>query len=321
MSKIYKLSLKQKSGLLSELQSDTIFGHFCWRLKDKYGEETLKNFLHKYSVSKPVFTISNGMLEKNGVTYFNKPKMQTPFKYEVKTKKDRIKDSLLYKELRSRDYITLEQLNLFLNNKVEDYNKSFESPADIPKMFSEVRVNIQIDRQTSGSAEGKLFNLNPSYSQDQSTIAVFVKEIDDKEFENYKVIEILKSVFEIGYGKKKSSGFGEFEVGPINEINNIKEPANSNGFISFSNYLPSNDDKIANAFYDINVKYGKFGEEHANINNPFKKPIVFLTAGSCFVTDIKQDYYGRCTDESEISDYFPKAIQNGVAFSLNFKLV
>ena len=260
------------------------------------------------------------MLEKDGITYFDKPKMQTPFKYEAGTKKDRIKDAMLLKELKSRDYITLEQLNLFLNNQVEEYNKSFETTVDFPAMCSEVRVNVQIDRQTSGSAEGKLFNLSPNYTQDDSTIAVFIKEINAESFIKYNVLDLVAAVFETGYGKKKSSGFGEFEVILKDEINNIKEPDNSKGFVSFSNYLPSDDDKITNAYYDLNIKIGKLGEEYANLQNPFKKPILFLTSGSCFITTEKKDYYGRCTNESEVSDYFPQAIQNGIAFSLNFTL-
>jgi len=127
-------------------------------------------------------------------------------------------------------------------------------------------------------------------------------------------------VFETGYGKKKSSGFGEFKIISTTEFNNFKEPDNSKGFISLSNYLPSNEDSISNAYYDLNVKYGKFGEEFGKSQNPFKKPIIFLTAGSCFLTDNKSEFYGRCTDESEISDYFPNTIQNGIAFSLNFNL-
>ena len=86
MSSIYKLTLRQKSGLLSELQSDTIFGHFCWRLKEILGENSLKEFLLSYSNNDPVFTISDGHFEKEGVLFFSKPKMQTPFIYTSKSK-------------------------------------------------------------------------------------------------------------------------------------------------------------------------------------------------------------------------------------------
>ena len=44
MAQIKKLKLKLKSGLLSELQSDTIFGHFAWRFKEEHGEEKLLEF-------------------------------------------------------------------------------------------------------------------------------------------------------------------------------------------------------------------------------------------------------------------------------------
>lgn len=318
MHPTHKILLELKSGLLSELQSDTIFGHFCWRLKDAFGEESLKEFLSFYSNGKPVFTVSDGLFERGGVTFFNKPKMQTPFTHQTKSKKERIGAAILYKELKSRNYITLDQLRLFLNNKTQEYNKSFEDVLEIPSMYSEVRTHVQIDRQISGSAEGKLFTVKPNYITDESFITIFIKEIDKDAFKRFKVLDVFRAIFETGYGKKKSSGFGEFNVVSISEFKDFAEPNDSRGFISFSNYLPSNKDNVSNAFYDINIKYGKLGEEFSNSENPFKKPILFLTAGSCFLTDVRCEFYGRCTEESEITDYNPKVIQSGMAFTLRF---
>jgi len=70
MLTIKKLKLKLKSGLLSELQSDTIFGHFCWRMREQIGEDNLKKFISSYHENKPVFTISDGMIEENNILFF-----------------------------------------------------------------------------------------------------------------------------------------------------------------------------------------------------------------------------------------------------------
>ncbi len=87
---IKKLKLKLKSGLLSELQSDTIFGHFCWRMKEKAGEDVLTEFIDSYHKDKPVFTISDGILEKGKVIFFKKPLINPNSNFKSENKKERI---------------------------------------------------------------------------------------------------------------------------------------------------------------------------------------------------------------------------------------
>lgn len=322
MVPIKKLKLKLKSGLLSELQSDTIFGHFAWRFKEEHGEEKLTEFLGNFVSGNPVFTISDGFFEKEENIFFPKPLKLTPPKFEIKNKKDRIKNFIKQKESKSRNLVTLDELNLYLNGKLDEFEKSLaeKEAKDFPKFEENLRVSVEIDRETFQSKEHQLFSYNPKYLDEDTSIVVFVKILNDEKWNEYNCEEILKAVFEIGYGKKKSSGYGHFEVIGISDFEKFNELEKGNGFISLSHYLPSNNDKITNAYYDLNVKYGKFGEEYGKSKNPFKKPIIFLTAGSCFLTDNKSEFYGRCTDESEISAYFPNTIQNGIAFSLNFNL-
>ncbi|MBU0560441.1 MAG: hypothetical protein KKG93_12830, partial [Bacteroidetes bacterium] len=61
-------------------------------------------------------------------------------------------------------------------------------------------------------------------------------------------------------------------------------------------------------------------EEFSHSPNPFKKPILFLTPGSCFFTNKTNQFYGRCTKKSEITDYNANVIQCGIPFSLNFSI-
>ena len=323
MSKIYKLSLKLNSGLLSELQSDTIFGHFCWRFKETLGEKKLTEFLDLYLSGNPVFTLSDGIFEMKNELFFPKPLLQAPYIIESKNKHDRIKNFLEQKESKDKKLITIQQLNLYLNDRIDEYQKSFaddsHSKLKYPSFINDIRVNVQIDRETLSAANGQLFSTSPMYIKDGVTIAILIKVINEKYFDDNKLKEIIKLVFTTGYGRKKSSGYGDFDVINYSEVNSIKEPNDSNGFIILGNYLPANDDKISDAYYDTNVKYGRLGEEFSHSSNPFKKPILFLTAGSCFFTDNKKEFYGRCTTKGEISDYKPIAIQNGMPLTLKLR--
>jgi len=330
MSTIKKLKLKLKSGLLSELQSDTIFGHFAWRFKDEHGEEKLTEFLGLFIKQNPVFTISDGFFEKrywdkekkniiDEKMFFPKPLKLTPPKFESKNKKERVKNFIKQKESKSRKLVTLDELNLYLNGELEDFEKSLSKTdsKDFPHFEEDLRVSVEIDRQTFQSKNGQLFSYNPKYLDKDTCVIVFIKILDETKWIVNNCEKILKSVFEIGYGKKKSSGYGQFNVIEFVDFNEFNEPDESDGFVNLSHYLPANDDKIIDAYYDINVKYGKFGEEKSNSQNPFKPPMLLLKPGSCFITDHKKDFYGRAI--TNFSDYMPQAIHNGFSFSLKTK--
>ena len=319
-----KLGVKLKSGLLTELQSDTIMGHVCWRMIEQLGEEKLNEFISLYSNNKPVFTISNGLLEKNNILFFPKPYLNNSSIEKIHTKKERVLNFLRMKDEKSREFITLEQLNLFLSGDKDTYLKSFELPdikdLSYPKLTYDLRVSVEIDRQKLSSKESQLFSYNPLYVKDsnETSFVIFIKIIDEVKYNEYKCEEILKSVFDIGYGKKKSSGYGQFEVSEPEPFSGFNEPENSNGFVTLGNYLPSQSDNLIDGFYEFNVKYGKLGEQLSKSENPFKQPIILFKPGSCFVTNRSKDFYGRITNKGEISEVNNFAVQFGMPFTLNF---
>lgn len=350
MAKIYKLSLSQISGLLTELQSDTIFGHFCWRLKDIHGEKKLNTFLELNKNRNPVFTISNCFFERDGIVFLPNPIIPLRDKTDSKLKDENIKSFISYKDSKSKKFLPLDQFNAILcgdyskfkelileEEKQKEINKKEgkEYKSKQPKYSEDLRTSVEISRETYSSKEGQLFSYAPYYTIDENidskkneftetNTVIFIKVMNEELFskDNYDCESVLKEVFNIGFGKKKSSGYGEFKVLSFEKFEGFNEPENSNGFISLSNYLPSVKDGVTaeESYYDFIVKYGKFGEELALSKNPFKKPIVFMTPGSCYGTSIKKDFYGRCTKEKEISTLHENAIQSGIAFSLRMKI-
>ncbi|HAY32510.1 MAG TPA: hypothetical protein DCY06_00115 [Bacteroidetes bacterium] len=329
MHEIYKLTLSQLSGLLTDLQSDTVFGHLCWRMKEIYGDDILNEFLNLYKNNNPVFTISDNLFEKENKVYFPKPIYSISLN---KDKTDLIKAEKLklmceYKQIKNVKFIDTETLNLFLKGDIDEYYKKLLNSENIKTFDDSLRTNVQINRETLSAMEGRLFSYSPKYlnsnfekNEQKVNICFLIKKFNEQEFEYFHCEELLKEVFDTGFGKKKSSGYGQFKVeGGLTEYDKIHEPNNSNGFLNLSNYLPSNEDGITDYYYDYHVKYGKLGEQYAQSENPFKKPIIFFKPGSCFKTKDPKDWYGRCTNEKEISDY-KEVIQNGCAFTLKAKI-
>ncbi len=323
--KTYTLTLKLKSGLLTELQTDTIYGHFCWRLKEHLGENKLSEFISFYKSGKPIFTLSDGLLKVKDKIRFPRPLIFE--KPEIKQNKfDKVLNFVDRKSSKERNYLTLDEMNFFLSNgKVQIFDLAEASDSNQKNkkkkkiLEDSLRVSVQIDRKSFGSMQRRLFSYKPQYTRDDVSFVVLLKVIDEEKFTEFYCEQILKDTFSLGYGKKKSSGYGQFEVLSFEEFNEIKEPDESDTFVVLGNYLPSIDDKVLPLAYDYNTKYGKLGEELSTSENPFKNPIVFLTAGSCFKTTNPKAFYGRLTKEGEISGSYNFAIQFGMPFTLNFK--
>lgn len=317
MSKIKRIKLRLKSGLLSELQSDTIFGSFCWRMKEMLGEDKLLSFLEFYKNGNPVFSVSNGFLsdkDKDDNIFFPNP--QIPYNYEPVSKKktEKIQSFLEYKEKKRISYISLKHLNKLLSSQ----DIGVEVETEIPAFDEDLRTSVEIDRNTMTAKKGNLFSYAPKYLN-KHFLNIFIKIIDYSTYKDFDCEAILKETFHIGFGKKKSSGYGEMEVLDFSDFNGFEEPKEGNGFIVLSNYLPSKNDGIIDMFYDFHVKYSKLGEEYSKNSNPFKRPIIFFKPGSVFMTPEVRDFYGRTTKEREIT-YYPGIIQNGIAFTLRIKL-
>lgn len=320
MLSIKKLSLKPTSGLLTPLQSDTIFGHFCWRMVEIKGEEILKQFLGRYLEGNPVFTLSDGLLEVNGEVFFPKPLKQSPLSGDDLEKPEKIKKFLLRKEARGRKFITVGHLQLFLDGKMEEYEERFASEEDrfSPTLHDDLRIHVRIDRDTMKSEDSMLFQTKPQYLSEETGFAVLIKVIDKQNYQEFDVENILQEVFETGFGKKKSSGYGAFSVLGFSDYDLIKEQEEGNGFLTLGNYLPSEADNSDPGFYDYMVKYGKLGENQSSGSNPFKKPMIMMKPGSCFKTNSAKQFYGRMTTAGEISSE-KEIYQCGMPFTLNYQ--
>lgn len=327
--KTYILTIKQKSGLLTPLQSDTIYGHFCWRLKENLGEQKLLEFLNFYKNGNPIFLLSDGLLRIGDEIQFPRPFIFESPKLE-KNKYGKVLGFIDNKLLKERTYLKIDELNEFIKTgKIEIKSKELNSNQEVDSLkrksktnkqilLESLRVSVQIDRKTYGSMEGRLFSYKPIHTREDVLFSILIKVLDENKFIEFSIPQILKDTFKIGFGKKKSSGYGQFDIVDLNEFEDLVEISDGNAFMVLGNYLPSIDDSIIPLGYDINTKYGKFGETLSLSDNPFKFPIVFLTAGSCFQTSSQKKFFGRITNEKEISDVNEFAVQFGMPFIIRF---
>ncbi|MFW0861811.1 MAG: type III-A CRISPR-associated RAMP protein Csm4 [Dethiobacter sp.] len=307
MMKLYKVTYKLRSATASSWHADTIFGHLCWALRYHEGEDSLKDFLQEYEEGRPPLIVSNGF----PLDYLPRPIM-TPLPFKPADKIERQFEDFKQRKMAGKgEYLTLEEFNRALNG--EPVLPKEENILKRKEQISSPRTTLknQINRLTATTGgEGQLFDFEEYFWPRVSIYARIADEFIDQ------ARKLFETIAPTGFGKRKSVGYGAIESMEFDEFDGFKTPSNANGFVTLSNFVPAGNDPVKGAWQTI-VKYGKLGEEYANRGNPFKRPLLMLTAGSTFYDAPCKEYYGRMIHK--VSSY-PEVVQYALALPIVAKL-
>lgn len=296
---IYKILLHFKTGLLTPLHADTLFGHLCWVIAYQEGDTGLKKFLEPFKNGDPPFVLSDGF-----------PGNFLPKPLSVEFNIDNLDER---KELKKTDLLSSDDFFSVLKGKKFRYR-----PAVTPVKTS-LTIHNAISRVSNTTLpDGGLYSLEETFIDPTVHITIYIKA---KSGEENRAEELFKELSNTGYGRKKSIGKGHFTIaGNIEEFKGFDEAEkNANGFITLSNFCPDTNDPTE-GLYKTFVKYGKLGEEFTFCGNPFKRPLVMIKTGSVFKTEgPPKDFYGRMIEkiapakEKEVVHY-------GYAFAVPIRL-
>lgn len=297
--KTYRLKIKPYSSYLTPWQADTIFGHLCWIMAWREGENALNAFLDEYKKGNPVFVLSDGL-----------PGDFLPVPAHLSLQEQRERDFEAFKKAKKLKKVLWLQPDVF--ELVRRGNLEIETPGEIKTSRAYTTLHSSINRITGTTGdEGSLFEL-PEYVSEQNEISIYLKIRDEWED---KVFSLFKDLSLTGYGRKKSVGKGAFEIiGELESFDKFNDFDGANAFMSLSNFVPAKNDPT-DGFYKTLVKYGKLGGEYTFCGKPFKKPLMMLAAGSSFKAKkgIKP-FYGRMVED--IAPAKPEVVQYGYAFAV-----
>ncbi len=299
--KTYRLKIKPLSSFLTPWQADTIFGSICWVIAWRDGEEALTNFLLEYKNYNPIFVLSDGMPGDLLPAPFNLPHMMT--------KTDNREEYEKGKKLKKILWISQEKFESVRKGHIQGDLLEDCKPF---KTFTTLHSSINRVTGTTGE-EGSLFEIQEhALETSLSTISIYLKIRDGWE---EKVFSLFNDLSLMGYGKKKSVGKGSFQIeGDLERFETFERSEDSNGFVTLSNFVPSPNDPTE-GYYKTMVKYGKLGGEFTFSENPFKKPLMMLSAGSSFrVEGNIKPFYGKMIEN--ISPAKSYVIHYGYAFSV-----
>jgi len=317
----YKVQLDMQSASGTLWQADTIFGHLCWALRYLEGEKALSDFLDWYENGMAPLLVSNGFPggrhpDTSGHQRVNGPgdMLPNPILPPVPVPASlplagQLEHFRQVKEAKKVGYLTREDFDSVLRGRGFD-PEPYKSKK--PETSTRTTLKNQINRLTGTTGEGgELFPFEEHFWE---TVTIYLKIESGFEDKVKKLFEYLKDV---GYGKRKSVGYGQIKKLDFKAFDGFATPPDANGFVSLSNFVPAENDPT-NGSWRVLVKYGKLSEGYAADQNVFKKPLFMLEAGSTFYSSPIKDYYGQMV--KELAKDHDEVVQYGYALPVAMKL-
>jgi CRISPR-associated protein Csm4 len=267
--KLYRLMIKPQGPFTTPLVSDTFTGQLCWCIKHLFGDRTLAAFIDTYINDEPAFISSCGFARDL------LPRPIVPVKGS-EADIDRLKG------LRKLEYVSQHQLKEILTGAIPS------STATYNRLYIEHdSLHAVISRNTGRTLDtGGLYALS-ELSIDAPYVSLYALIAEEWV---QRVVASVKYMGLTGYGGKKSTGKGQFDLAEISEW--AFDETNPNAFMVLSNYVPRVTDPTC-GWYRMDIRYGKLGEEYAWDVNPYKRPMLFIAPGSVFLASSPRSYYGR----------------------------
>lgn len=291
--KDYTVEIRLKSTLATPFQSDTIFGHICWAVRYLpwgKGQDKLADLLSLYDRERgknPPLLVSNGFPKG----YLPKPILPpvTQVFLDGRFKTDRINNSFRIKTIKGLDIIPnaafeqVQQCGLKSDVLFDAIDGRYEEIAAFKKLAASEMVEHNSVNRLSNTVKTGLYSQEETFfDEDASRFNIYLRT---SYFEHRDIDRIFEFIGRGGFGKDKSTGKGAFEA-EVKEGIKLPEAENPNAFMTLSSYVPTADDPV-DGYYGLVHKYGKLGGAYAKSTpevggNPFKKPLLMLSAGSVF---------------------------------------
>ncbi len=311
----FRLEIRSLSATLTPWQADTIFGHLCWTIvRRANGETELAEFIQTYRQGNPRLLLSDAFpadfLPVPVLPYSAQPRPANKAEGMA-----RVEKAKMWKEAA---FLTPDEFRAACQGQMPDVQRAPISRRDRTVFKNQIN---RLTGTTTGPEEGAGGNL---YSVDELALAQEKGpgRFDAMPLSLYVRIapgwedwtrQLFNDMALAGYGKKKSSGYGQFRIASFQPFEGFARPQGANGFVSLSNFVPAGDDPTRGA-YRLFIKYGRLGEDYAVSGAPFKLPLVMIRAGATFYVERPKAFFGRLVTGIHRSK--PEVVQYGFAFDV-----
>lgn len=305
----YLIQLSVPSGFITPWQSDTLYGHLCWAAERSDAFRSFRGaggFIDLFRVGAPPLVLSDGF---PGDLLPAPVDLRDRFLAKGGEKLDR-KGYASLKQIKKAAWLTRDQFAAYQRGDTFTYDLPAKKP-----IVHHPALHNQIGRISNTTGDGGgLFELD-EYFVAEGVVSIYAR-IDDS------LVDEVKLLFEhlaySGFGAKKATGKGAFNIKSFEPFNGFDLAGKGNGFVTLSHCVPAENDPMDGS-YRVRVKYGKLGEEKTYCGNPFKKPLAMLKPGAVFRCQPPPLWCGRLVENIAYTD--PSVVQFGFGFAVPISAV
>lgn len=306
--KTIAFDIKPTSAWVGTMESDVLFGRFCWAFCEAQGEEKLLGFLQKYKqqpfvlfshafpagfLPRPILPPSQGDKKRSLQDYMNIRKEIKRLSFLLHSDLDSICRSLDSQDYRDLIWTSVEKNSCsgLISKTITTYKNS-------------------INRLSGRVEEGALFGQEEIWFGVDSVLRLYAK-YDDSLLDRELLVKLVKEIGATGFGKEKSSGKGRFDI--VKSTDNPTELSvieDANCVLSLSNAVPCNAVRLFSG--QTKLKFARHGGIPAVQGRYLKNPFQCFVPGCVFDIEEVKDCYGKGL--SGLSKVQPNAIQGTLLF-------
>ncbi len=298
---IYSIEFKPLSVLTKIPDAQTIFGAFCYKYKEIFGNDKLNEFLEKENSDNHVVLFSS---------MFYKNVLPLPHDFTLKHQVGlSLEETINNKRTKKIKFVSKQVYLDFINNK-EEFESTFRE--NIDKKYKIINKEIlafqnedfldekylvndfRIRNAYSLDEDKKLFRDEVMYCNDKLTFNIYVNILDDSFKDN--VIKTFESMQRVFFGGLKSIGYNLYSFVSTKEETEIS--LKRHNMLLSKSIIDKNID-LENSYYTPQFISNKFNTQS---NKLYRKQLLVLNEGSVISTSkdvvgglIKEEQNGNVT--------------------------
>lgn len=281
---IIKTDILLRSAFGTQPKGDTLFGHLCWMIRNRFGMQRLAQLLEGYTEGSPFAVVSDAF--PSG--HLPRPSLPGHW-FETPDAEDR-------KAVKKRVWLPESQFT----NPVKDFLKLCRSDIEWPLggFRSRLQPHNSIDRRTGTTGSNFApYSMNQYWYEGptpdggltfEPKLSVYVA-YDEERIRAEELSELLADIGAFGFGRDASIGLGKFQVLRSEPIVLRSQPHADAWYTLAPCALQGMDLIPERTFYQVFTRFGKHGDVAVYKGRPFKAPVLLAQTAAVLTPKIYRE--------------------------------
>jgi CRISPR-associated protein Csm4 len=295
----FKFTVQPLTAFGTPLAGDTLFGHLCWAIRERNGENGLSDLLEGYTAGRPFLVASDGFPE-GLIPWPTAPDSELGLKRDLSQRK----------RARRLRWLPADRVGQPVERLIEHLTESGMLKTVV---LSQNTINRMTG--TTGTDEFAPRQVDRIFFKEAAQIDIYIV-LDETRLSAEDLQCLLEDVGAHGYGRDATTGLGKFAVTAKSE--HVWPVVSGRNWLTLAPCAP--DPTVLDAedcYYLPITRFGRHGNLAVNLGNPFKSPVLMAGTGALLRSreSIRWTFHGRGLGGrgNPVSAAMPETVHQGYA--------